>query len=120
MEKNMIAAPDGTCNIYDSINPPTQLIKPIAIDKKIIFLKLLVNIFAVICGSVSSEITKTIPTICRQATMVSAMKNISVYSKKCTGIFCESANSRSNAIDTIVLRNSPKNKIKAMARTPNK
>ena len=55
------------------------------------------NKLAVICGTVSSEITSTMPTMRRHATMVSAMNIISTYSNTCTGIPCERANSRSKA-----------------------
>ena len=116
----MIAAPDGTRNTYESNNPPAQPKKPMPIDRKIIFLKLLVNRFAVICGSVNKDMTSTIPTICKQATMVNAMKNIKVYSKKCTGIFCDKANSLSKAMATMVLRKKPKKRIKATANMPSK
>ena len=74
-----------------------------------IFLKLYVNRFAVICGSVSSDITRTMPIILRQATMVSAINIISTYSNCATGRCCERANSLSNAIETICLRNTVKN-----------
>ena len=63
-----------------------------------IFLKLCVKRLAVICGSVSNEMTNTMPIIRRQATMVKAMNIISVYSKNVTGIRCERAYSRSNAM----------------------
>ena len=49
------------------------------------------NKLAVICGTVSSEMTSTMPTMRRHATMVSAMNIISTYSKISTGIFCERA-----------------------------
>ena len=55
------------------------------------------NKLAVICGTVSSEMTSTMPTMRRHATMVSAMNIISTYSNICTGIPCERANSRSKA-----------------------
>ena len=56
---------------------------------------------AVICGMVSSEMTSTMPTMRRQATMVRAMNIIRVYSKKATGNPCERANSRSKAMLTM-------------------
>ena len=66
---------------------------------------------AVICGIVSNEITSTMPTIRKQATIVSAMNIISMYSKACVGIPCERANSRSNATYIIGCKKSEKNKI---------
>ena len=56
-----------------------------------------ISYLAVICGTVSSEMTSTMPTMRRHATMVSAMNIISTYSNTCTGIPCERANSRSKA-----------------------
>ena len=47
------------------------------------------NKLAVICGTVSSEMTSTMPTMRRHATMVSAMNIISAYSNTCTGMPCE-------------------------------
>lgn len=72
-------------------------------------LKLLVNKLAVICGSVSSDITNTIPTMRRHDTMVSAMNIMRRYSNKATGRCCERANSLSKAMAMIALRNKPKN-----------
>ena len=72
-------------------------------------LKLLVNKLAVICGSVSSDITNTIPTMRRHDTMVSAMNIMRRYSNKATGMCCERANSLSKAMAMMGLRNKPKN-----------
>lgn len=120
IEINIMEAPEGTCSWYDRISPPRQLTYPIAIDSQIIFLKLYVNRFAVICGNVSNDMARTIPIILRHATMVSAMNIISVYSNSDTGICCERANSLSNAIDTIGLRKMLKNKTKARLIIPSK
>ena len=56
-------------------------------DSQMIFLKLYVKRFAVICGMVSSEMARTMPTMRRQATMVRAINIISTYSNTSTGIF---------------------------------
>ena len=50
--------------------------------------------------------------------MVSAMNIISVYSNRVTGKRCERANSLSNAIDTIGLRNIAKNTASARLIMP--
>ena len=63
-------------------------------------LNLRVNRLAVTWGMVSMEMTITIPTIRRQATMVSAMNAIIRYSMAVTGRCCERANSASNATET--------------------
>ena len=87
-------------------------------DENIIFIKLLVNRLAVIWGIVSRDITKTIPTICRQATIVKAINSISVYSKKCTGSPCDNENSLSKEIDIIGCINKEKKAISATDRVP--
>ena len=56
------------------------------------------------------------PTIRKQATIVSAMNIISMYSKACVGIPCERANSRSNATYIIGCKKSEKNKISSIAQ----
>ena len=88
------------------------------IDSQIMFLKRLVNKFAVICGRVSSEMASTIPTMRRHDTMVRAINIISRYSKVATGRCCERANSRSKAIATIGRRNSEKNTISTILSIP--
>lgn len=110
----MIEAPEGTCRKYDRSSPPIQLIYPIGIDKRMIRLKLNVNRFAVICGIVSRDMANTMPIIRRQDTMVNATDIIRIYSNKVTGKRCDFANSRSNAIATIVRINNVKNSIRAM------
>ena len=104
-----MAAPDGIWHLYEKNSPPIQLTYPISIDSQMMRLKLLVNKLAVICGSVSSDITNTIPTMRRHDTMVRAMHIIRRYSNKATGRCCERANSLSKAMAMIGLRNKPKN-----------
>ncbi len=94
-------APEGTFSIYERDSPTMHDEKPIAIDRKMILRKLLKNKLAVICGIVSNDRTRTIPTMRSVATMVSAMSAIRRYSIKLTGRWSERAYSLSKAIVTI-------------------
>lgn len=85
IEKNIIDAPEGTCNLYDMRRPPKQATYPIIIEAHIICLNLLVNKFAIICGIVSNDIASTIPIIRKHATIVIAMNIIIIYSNNATG-----------------------------------
>ena len=71
---------------------------PNPIANQIIFLKLCVNKLAVIWGSVSKEMTNTMPIIRKHETMVKAMNIMSIYSKSVTGIRWDRAYSLSNAM----------------------
>lgn len=82
-------------------------------DSQMMRLNLNVNRLAVICGIVSNEIARTMPTIRKERTIVSAMNIIKIYSNRTTGIPCERENSRSNATEMIGWINNVKNKIKA-------
>lgn len=78
-----------------------QPIKPMKIDRNIIFTKLEVNKLAVICGTVSIDNNITIPTSLIESTMVIAIKAIIVYFIRLTGIFRVFAKSESNAVYNI-------------------
>ena len=72
-----MVAPEGISNKYENTNPENELMIPIIIEANIIFLKSEVKIFAMVCGTVSSEITRMIPTSLILKTIVAAVNAIS-------------------------------------------
>ena len=75
---------------------------------------------AVICGIVSNEITSTMPTIRKQATIVSAMNIISMYSKACVGIPLRTGKLAVERYVYYRVQKSEKNKISSIASPPSK
>ena len=96
--EKIMNTPDGTSNTADKNKPIKHPKKPINTDRIIIFTKLDVNKFAVICGTVSSDISITIPTRRMLSTMVMAMNIIIPYFTKLTGSLRVLAKSESKAV----------------------
>lgn len=57
-----MVAPEGALILYETSKPMKEPNKPKPIEPKIILLKSLVNMLAMVCGMVKNEITSMIPT----------------------------------------------------------